>query len=222
MTTPVFPYLPGLGFPVERSAGLFDTTKQEAMSGKAVYFANRTQARYRYTLSFDGLDSSGASWPGLIANTQQTLIGFFNQILGGARVFNFYDVDDCLATLQGFGTGDGTTTTFQLARAIGNWSDYIYAPILTSVTVPLPGGGTGTVANAAPSIYINGSLQSSGYTISSTGLVTFSSAPAAAAALTATFNYYWPCHFDDDSLALSKFMGGLWEGKKLSFTTWIP
>jgi hypothetical protein len=46
MTTLVFPYLPGLGWPVTRSPGNFDTVIQTAMSGKEVRFANRTQARY--------------------------------------------------------------------------------------------------------------------------------------------------------------------------------
>jgi uncharacterized protein (TIGR02217 family) len=222
MTTLVFPYLPGLSWPVERSPGDFDTTIQVAVSGKENRYANRTQARYKYTLSFDGLDSNGRN-SGLIANSMQTLAGFFNQCRGGALIFNFFDVDDSLATAQAFGTGDGSTVAFQLCRASGGWTDNVFAPLVSAspVTVPSATGGTTTAPYPEPLIYDNGSLvSSSAYSVSAAnGVITFNAAPVAGHALTWTGNYYWPCNFDADSIALSKFMSGLWEAKKVSFTT---
>lgn len=223
MTTLVFPYLPGMTWPVGRSVGAFDTTTQVAMSGKQNSFANRTQARYKYEVTFAALDSSGAN-AGLIANSQQTLAGFFNQCLGGALIFNFWDVDDNLATTQPFGVGDGATTAFQLARGSGGWSDNVFAPLNSGspVTVPSASGGTTTAPYAKPNVYINGSLQSAAtYSLSAYGVVTFNSAPSTGAALTWTGNFYWPCNFDDDTIALSKFMSGLWEAKSVKFTTRI-
>jgi len=221
MTALIFPYLPGMSWPVDRSAGQFDTTTQVAMSGKEARFANRTQARYKITLSFDGLDSSGSN-AGLLAYSMQTLQGFFNQTLGGALIFNFFDVDDNLATAQQFGIGDGTTTAFQLARASGGWVDAVFAPLNSSspVTVPSANGGTTTATYPKPLIYIGGVLQSSSvYTVGPTGIITFTTAPSAAAVLTWTGQYYWPCNFDADVLELSKFVVGLWEAKKLVLTT---
>jgi uncharacterized protein (TIGR02217 family) len=221
----VFPYLPGLTWPVARSGGLWDTTKQVALSGKEVRFANRTQARYQYTLSLEALDSDG-SRSALVANSKQTLEGFFNQLLGGALSFWFWDVDDCQVISQNFGVGDGSTAVFQLVRTAGGWTDNVFAPLNSGspVTVPSAAGGTTTATYAAPNIYIGGVLQSpSAYSISTAnGQITFASPPAAAAALTWDGNYYWLCNFDDDTIAMEKFMRGLWSAKKISFTTRIP
>jgi hypothetical protein len=222
MAAPVFPYLPGLTVPVTRSAGAFDTTTQVAMSGKEVRFANRTQARYKYELTVSGLDSSGAN-AGLVAYSKQALEGFFAQCLGGALIFNYFDVDDFQATAQQFGVGDGVTTAFQLARALGGWSDLIFAPLnqVGPVVVPSPNGRTMNAPNPSPTIYDNGSpVPSANYSITN-GLVAFNAAPISGHALTWTGNFYWPCNFDDDTLALAKFMGGLWEAKKIAFTTRI-
>jgi hypothetical protein len=219
----VFPYLPGLSWPVMRSIGQFDTSINVAMSGKETRFANRTQPRYIYTLTFDGLDSNGQN-PGLSLYTEQTLRGFFIQTLGGALIFNFFDVNDCLATLQEFGVGDGQTTAFQLSRAVGGAADLIFAPLNSGspVLVPLATGGQGYAPYPAPLIYVNGSLVSNTtYTIGSTGVVTFNSPPTSGYALTWTGNYYWPCNFAADKMDMSEWMAGLWETKKLEIQTRI-
>ena len=223
MTVPVFPYLPGIAYPVEKLIGLYDTSKQIAMSGKEARFAYRTQPRYQYILSIDLLDSTG-KWTGAVSYTQQALQAFYNSTLGSQGIFNFWDVDDNTAITQSFGNGDGTTTSFQLARAIGGYSDYIYSPITAggSVIVTNPySPGTTNAPYSVPLIYIGGVLKTLGadYTIGSTGIVTFTTAPAPAAALTWTGCYYWPCNFDDDSISMSKIFVGGWKVKKLSFTT---
>lgn len=221
--TQVFPYLPGLGWPVERSSAQFDTTTQIAMSGKKTTFANRVQGVYEYTLTIDGLDSGGSN-AALVNNSWQTLVGFINQCMGSALIFDYFDVDDNLAMTQGFGTGDGVTTAFQLARTIGGWADNIFAPLNSGspVTVPALLGGTTTATYPKPLIYIAGVLQSSSnYTIGSTGVVTFNSAPASGAALTWTGQFYWPCNFDEDSIAMSKMWLNTWDAKTVKFTTRI-
>ena len=223
MTTPVFPYLPGLGWPVIRSPGDFDTVVQTAMSGKEVRFANRTQARYKYELVVESLSSNSGN-ANLVAQSKQALEGFYNQCLGGALIFNYWDVDDFQATAQAFGAGDGATVAFQLARAIGGWVDNVYAPLNSGspVVVPSPNGGTMNAPNPLPLIYDNGVLVSSAnYGVSATGLATFNTPPAAGHALTWTGNFYWPCNFDEDSIEMAKFMGGLWNAKSIKFTTRI-
>jgi hypothetical protein len=223
MANPVFPYLPGIGWPIERSPGNFDTTSQIAMSGKRVTYANRTQARNKYKINIATLDSSGLN-AGLIAFSKQTLEGFFSQCLGGALIFNWWDVEDFQATAQEFGVGDGATVAFQLARAIGGWVDFIYAPLNQAgpVVVPAFNGGTMNAPNPLPSIYDNGSLvNSSNYSISSAGVVTFNTAPTSGHALTWTGNYYWPCRFDQDVVKLATEMGGIWNCSSVDFTSEI-
>jgi hypothetical protein len=224
MSTPVFPYLPGMSWPVERSIGKFDTTRQEAMSGKVVTFANRTQARYQYTVTIEAVDAAGI-YANLVAYSKQTLEGFFNSLLGGASLFNFWDVDDNTAVTQGFGTGDGVTTTFQLARALStSWSDYIYAPITSGGTVVVPSGtspGTTNAPYTTVTVFDNGGAAGT-YSVSSLGLVTFTTPPAPGHALTWTGCYYQLCRFDDDQMDLSKFMPSAYGVNKLSFTGVIP
>jgi hypothetical protein len=223
MTTPVFPYLPAQGFPVKRSGGNFDTTTQVAMSGKKTTFANRTQATRKYEIVVEGLDSSGY-WTGLVANSLQAVEGLFNQCLGSALIFNYWDVDDCQVVAQEFGVGDGVSTKFQLARAAGGWADLIFAPLNQAgpVVVPNPNGpGTINAPYPSPLIYVAGVLQTSGYTVSSSGLVTFTPAPTSGAALTWTGCYYWPCNFSEDTVELAKIMGGLWSAGSIKFETRI-
>jgi len=104
-----------------------------------------------------------------------------------------------------FGAGDGSTKVFQLSRAFGAGGFTFVEPVQN--------------LNGAPSIYVGGVLKNAGtdYTISSTGLVTFSSAPANAVALTWTGGYYYRCRFLQDELDLSRFLQGLWEAKKVEF-----
>ena len=220
--TAIFPYLPGLAFPVDRVAGNWDTTREVAVSGKEVRYANRTQARRKYTVDIEGLDSSG-KYSSITTNSLQQLEAFFNSCFGSALIFNFWDVDDNTVTGQQFGTGDGATTAFQLVRTASGYVDNIFAPLTAggTITVPSANGGTTSAPYSVPAIYAAGTLVSSANYSITNGLVTFNTAPASGAALTVNMSYYWPCNFDDDSLALSKFMYGLYEAKKLSFTTRI-
>lgn len=55
------------------------------------------------------------------------------------------------------------------------------------------------------------------YTISSTGIVTYSFPPAYTAPMKWTGGYYWRCRFLDDQIDLTKFMRDLWELRSLQF-----
>jgi hypothetical protein len=141
MTAPVFPFLPGLTYPIARGVGQFNTTKHVVVSGKETRFANRTQARYQYSLDVSGLDSAGL-FPGLGAQSKQALEGLFLATLGGALIFNYYDPDDGFVSGQPFGTGDGATTAFQLYRSTPTgWNDAVYAPLIAASSQLLAGAG---------------------------------------------------------------------------------
>ena len=142
--TAVFPYLPGLAFPVDRVAGSWDTTREVAVSGKETRYANRTQARRKYTVDIEGLDASGAHGS-ITSNSLQQLEAFFNSCLGAALIFNFWDVDDNSATSQQFGVGDGATTAFQLVRAAAGYVDNVFAPLNASAPILVPSASGGQV-----------------------------------------------------------------------------
>jgi uncharacterized protein (TIGR02217 family) len=91
------------------------------------------------------------------------------------------------ATDQVIGTGDGSTTAFQLKKKYGS----SFAP--WSRTIRKPVAGTVVVA-------LNGVNQNTGWTVdTTTGLVTFSSAPAVGVVVSAGFEFDVPVRFDADS-----------------------
>ena len=117
------------------------------------------------------------------------LIEFFRARRGQKYAFRLLDPIDNFVTAMNFGTGDGTTTTFQLSKTydsgLSGDSDYYVRPIML-----LP---------STPSIYKDAVLQSSGVTVSlTTGVVTFSVAPALGVALIWTGTFHVPVRFLND------------------------
>lgn len=191
MSQAVFPTLKGLEYPVARTAE-WSNLRQVGTSGLDVTAALWSYPIWHWTLSFSWLSSAAA-----IADFQ-TLAGFFNLRQGQFDTFLYSDPDDYAVTAQGFGTGNGATTAFQLVRAFGSFVEPIFN------------------VNGAPAIYNNGVLTTA-YTISQTGLVTFTSAPLSGYVLTWTGNYYFRCRFEKDSHDFSLLANQIYESKKLSF-----
>lgn len=188
MSNAVFPTFAGISWPVKRKA-VFNTKVLTAKTGREFRSSFTSYPTYTVDLSFEYL--SLADW--------KTLLGFFNSRRGRFDSFLFEDANDKSVTAQSFGTGNGAQTAFQLVRTLGGFTE------------PCEN------INGTPSIYLNGVLQSSGYTISSTGVVTFSSAPANAVAITWTGNYYWRVRFDQDSSEFEENMRHFFANKKLAF-----
>lgn len=141
---------------------------------------------YDYSVVFDVLRTTAAYLE------YQTMLGFFNARQGAYDTFLIDDPDDDLVTAQAIGTGDGSTLTFQMVRTLGSFVQPVY-DVKNSPT---------------PLIYLNGVLQSSFYSITSAGVLTFTGghAPGNGVAITATFGYYWRVTFKDDQMNFAKFM----------------
>lgn len=131
----------------------------------------------------------------------ESLIAFFHIAQGMAYTFRFRDYSDyksCqtagtpLHSDQIIGTGDGDKVEFQLYKT------YLYegeGRLARRITKPTPG----TVL-----VGVNGSEQTSGWTVdTTTGIVTFSSAPASGATITAGYEFDIEARFDTDSLSTS-------------------
>lgn len=131
------------------------------------------------------------------ADDLAAVVAFFearNGRLYGFRFKDWADWKSCLpsqtpaATDQVIGTGDGTTTDFQLVKAYASgtqtWNRAITKPVAGSVTVA-----------------IDGVEQATGWSIdTSAGIVSFTSAPAIGATITAGFEFDVPVRFDTDTL----------------------
>jgi uncharacterized protein (TIGR02217 family) len=175
----------------------FSTKVMRAVSGKELRAAYMSYPLYTFKLSYEVLRDDVAN------NELKTLAGFFLARQGQYDSFLFTDPSDHAVTAQSFGTGDGTTTAFQLVRAYGGFSE----PVQN--------------VNGAPSIYVNGTLKTvtTHYTLSSTGLVTFTAGniPTSGQALTWTGSYYFRVRFTADMAEFSQFLQNLWELKQLEF-----
>ncbi len=131
------------------------------------------------------------------ADDLAAVVAFFearNGRLHGFRWKDWADWKSCLpsqtpaATDQNIGTGDGTTTDFQLVKA------YISGGQSWTRTITKPVAGTVKVA-------IDGVEQTTGWAVNTTtGVVSFTTAPASGSAITAGFEFDVPVRFDTDAL----------------------
>ena len=125
----------------------------------------------------------------------QAVLAFFEERRGRLHGFLWRDGLDYSSggvvpapTDQGIGTGTGSKTSFQLTKTYGASFD----PYLRPITRPVAGSVRVAVA---------GVERLSGWTVDvATGIVGFSVAPAAGAAVTAGFLFDVPVRFDTDRL----------------------
>lgn len=159
----------------------------ELASGAEERNASWANSRRRYDLAY-GIRR---------ADDLAAVVAFFearNGRLHGFRFKDWADFKSCLPsqtpgpTNQPIGTGNGAATLFQLTKPYASgaqsWTRVITKPVAGTVTIAL-----------------NGTSQASGWSVSTaTGLVTFTTAPAAGVAITAGFEFDVPVRFDTDAL----------------------
>jgi len=131
------------------------------------------------------------------ADDLAAVVAFFEARNGRLHGFRFKDWGDHKSCLpsgtpspldQPLGTGDGVRTAFQLAKR------YASGPQSWTRTITKPVNGSVRVA-------LGGTEQLSGWSVdTTTGLVTFGSAPAAGVPVTAGFEFDTPVRFDTDTL----------------------
>lgn len=138
---------------------------------------------------------------------------FFYARRGMAFAFRFQDWSDYNApdvssglTQEPLGTGNGSNTLFQ---AIKTYEASGPQPYVRKITRLVDGSytdpDTGLTVPNTVSVYVNGVLQTLGtsYTLSSTGLVTFASAPGIGASVTYVAQFDCPVRFNVDKFDMS-------------------
>ncbi|WP_128515173.1 DUF2460 domain-containing protein [Tabrizicola thermarum] len=159
----------------------------ELVSGAEERNASWANSRRRYDVAY-GIRR---------ADDLAAVVAFFearNGRLHGFRFKDWADFKSCLPsqtpgpTDQPIGTGNGADRQFQLAKrytsGAQSWTRAITKPV----------GGTVTIA-------VNGTPQASGWSVdTTTGAVTFTTAPSVGVAITAGFEFDVPVRFDSDSL----------------------
>lgn len=197
MSNDVYPSLPGMRWGVVR-APRFKTQIDETASGIEYRQRLMLYPRRRYVMQYEFLRDRNAT------DELRTLVGFFCDHGGSFDSWLFNDPDDNTATNQVFGVGDGVTNKFQLVRSFGGYVEPVYD------------------LNGAPTIYVDGVLKSTGYSVSSSGAVTFTAAPASNSLISWTGSYYWRCRFTHDEQEFEKFLAQLWQTGKVEFITDKP
>lgn len=194
MSTAVLPALAGLAFPVTKTPE-WSTRIQAAISGKETRLGLWSYPLWHYEVAYDMLRSDNVNLE------LQALLNFYNARQGPNDTWLFNDPDDNTVTTMPFGTGDGVTTQFQLYRTLtaGGFPEPVSAPNVVS-----------QIRKAA--------VVTAAYTLNtSTGVVTFTTAPAGGAALDWTGTYYWRCRFEDDTFDTEKFANQFWQAQSLKF-----
>jgi uncharacterized protein (TIGR02217 family) len=128
-----------------------------------------------------------------LKNQQQLdeLIAFFRARKGRAYGFRFKDWTDYKATGQLLGTGDGVQAQFQLVKR------YPSGSVIEVRTITKPVAGT-------VHVYKDGVEQLSGWSVNvTTGLISFTTAPAVGVQITADFEFDVPVRFDTDQMAVT-------------------
>lgn len=133
-------------------------------------------------------------------NDLHTVLSFWEAMGGRRHQFRWKDWADyksagpLSATTkddQNIGTGDGSTVAFQLIKT------YVTGAASYIRTIKKPVSGTVKIA-------LDGVNQASGWSVDTTsGIVTFSSAPGAGVAVTAGFEFDVPVRFNSDELSTS-------------------
>lgn len=201
MSDAVFPDLPGIKWSKVKTP-VFSTRTQRATSGKEARAGFYVYPLWMYEWEYEVLRDD------TINNELSQIIGFYLSRYGALQSFLITDDSDCMVTNQAISTGDGDVKVFQMIRTYGGFTEPVTDINITS----------------APLIYLDGTLQSTGYSLdnSNSGLLTFTNAPGDNVEITATFSYYKRVRFQEYSEsdeAFKNFMYELWECNKISFIT---
>ena len=197
-TPPSFPTLSGQGWSVHKKPN-WSTIVASHVSGREVRFANYQYPLWDFEATFDGLGSDSTTYLGLGSQSLQSLMGLFLLCQGQFGTFLYTDPTDASVSGQALATGDGSTTSFTFARALGGFVE--------------PVGWVTSVSQ----VTVGGIAESAGWSLVTPNSLVFTSAPASGALIGASFGYAFECRFDDDSLDFEQFAQNLWKLDSLKF-----
>lgn len=193
MSNAVFPTLPGMRITVRRTVSMPPVLKRTTPSRRVYKAKDSSLIKYRFGLSFEVLRAGAEA-------ELQAVEAFFKARGGSFDNFLFTAPDDNAVTDHPLGTGNGSQTAFQAVRALGGFAEPIYD---LNAVAAVKVSGTPVSFSAAPT----------------TGVITLTAAPAAAAPITWTGTYYWRCFFERDEMDFERFMHQLYELRSVDLIT---
>lgn len=184
-------------FPPQLSYGAtggpgFNTSIIETRSGQEQRNGNWSIARAKYDVATSIKTESD----------MLTVNAFFRARLGRLHGFRFKDWSDYKLSSQSIGTGDSSETTFQIIKV---YTDTVN-PYTRTISKPVAG---------TTRIFLDSIEQLSGWTVNTTtGVVTFSSAPGSGVDISVEGEFDIPCRFDTDQFSpeISAYDQLVWTG----------
>lgn len=198
----IFPLLAGQNF-LSLKTPTFSTTVHRARSGRITRLANWGAPIWNFKAGYNFLRDKPPTQGEL-----QSLWAFFANRRGAWGWFYYYDPKDHTVTDQTIATGNGTTTAFQLSRSVSaeGLNPFVEPVYVASGTLVVTVGGTPTTA----------------YTIGEFGMITFDTAPAAAARIAWTGEFMFLCRFQDDKLSTQQLLSDVWSEDGVAFESLKP
>jgi len=165
---------------------------QESVSGVEQRVRVWAKCRGEWDIAYKILDAGDSS------GTFRAVVAMFRAHFGDLYPFPFKDWGDYQLD-ETIGVGDGSDTTFQIVK--------VYDP--SQILLGTPGARTYVreiyLPRAGLVVKVNGVVQALGthYSVSSTGLITFVTAPPVGQAITVTGEFDTPCRFGSPRLDLT-------------------
>jgi uncharacterized protein (TIGR02217 family) len=205
----IFPVSPNMSYSIVKRPN-WSTLIKKSSSGK------EQRASYYSTPIWEFEFPYGS----IIGSDIDVLIGFVNLLRGAWDTFYFKDPLNRVIG-QVIGTGTGSSATFQLSRIWNYWyTEYPSFPThlgYGDAGEDYSGTGYGVPTWETPFLYFDGVLQTTGYTISQTGLVTYT-APNGVA-VTIDWDFYYICRFKEDIQNFEYWVFNVWKIDSLVLTT---
>lgn len=183
MSDLLFPTLRGLQYPISKTP-TWNTIKTKTVTGLPTFLQCYTYPWYEFKLSFAYLEDDNSE-----SDDIRSLLGFFNRVGGAGQSFLFADstFEDNSVTNQAFGTGDGFSKSFRLTHTYGEFTEYVFGLLSTPVI-------TSTLNGTTTTLTVN-----TDFTWDTNALITFTTAPTSGAVLRWTGDWYYRCHFKEDT-----------------------
>ncbi|MBF0185539.1 MAG: DUF2460 domain-containing protein [Magnetococcales bacterium] len=195
----IFPSLPGMSWELKKTPE-FRTSIQTAVSGREQRGAFRAYPLWKFTVLFEWLRS------GNLPHDYEELQGFFLMHRGSFAPFLFLDPTDSVCVDMPFGKGNDLQAQFQITRSFGYNTSFSFAEPVENI-------------KSVTAIKLDGALLSApnDYTVSETGLVSFTVPPASKSIMTWSGLFYYRCRFAEDTADFTRTLPNIWELRELTF-----
>jgi uncharacterized protein (TIGR02217 family) len=199
----VFPNLPGQTFMVNKGPSWTSTVKKAA-SGRLVRGSLQSAPIWQFKVAYEYLRDRAPTTSEL-----RNLLAFFNGQQGQFGSFYFLDPYDNAVAGQEVAVADGVSTSYQLSRTVGLGTAYPFVEPVYGVV-------------GVPQVFLNG-VQATSAGAGAFGTVSFPTAPAQGQVITWTGQFYFLCHFTQDTLQPAQMVKDLWSlDDGLTFESLIP